>query len=303
MKRQPQVRNVATVTGFSFFGQGQSAALTFVDLHPWAERTGSDNSASALVQRGNAYFRNIPGAIIFAMDPPAIPSMGTATGFTMKLQDRTGAGGAPLEQASQQMLAAAAASPILAGVRNNGLPPAPQLFVEIDRVKARALGLQVGQVNRALSLSFGSNYVNDFVFEGSVLRVLIQGDATQRMRPEDVLSLRLRNDQGESVPFSAFTRVRWMSGPQQLERYNGFPSATLTGQAAPGYASGEALAEMDRIAREVLSGGLTYEWTGTAFEELQAGGKSLCCWACRWWWCSCCWPLCMRAGRSPCRCC
>ena len=273
LKQQPQVRNVATVTGFSFFGQGQSAALTFVDLHPWDQRTGTENSASALVQRGNAYFRNIPGAIIFAMDPPAIPSMGTATGFTMMLQDRTGSGGAALEQASQQMLAAAAASPILAGVRNNGLPPAPQLYVEIDRVKARALGLQMAQVNRALSLSFGSNYVNDFVFEGSVLRVLIQGDASQRMRPEDVLSLRLRNNQNESVPFSAFTRVRWISGPQQLERYNGFPSATITGQAAPGHASGEALAEMDRIARQVLTSGLTYEWTGTAFEELQAGGQ------------------------------
>lgn len=273
LRQQPQVRNIATVTGFSFFGQGQSAALSFVDLQPWGERPGSDNSANALVQRSNAAFRNIPEALIFALDPPAIPSLGNATGFTMKIQDRSGVGGAALQQATQQLMAEAAASPILAGVRAEGLPPAPQLYVDIDRVKARALGLQIGQVNQALSLSFGSNYVNDFVFEGNVLRVLIQADAAQRMRAEDVLALRLRNNVNESVPFSAFTRVRWISGPQQLERYNGFPSATLSGQAAAGQSSGAALVEMERIAKRVLTGSLAYEWTGTAFEERQAGGQ------------------------------
>ncbi len=273
LRQQPQVRNIATVTGFSFFGQGQSAALSFVDLKPWDERPGSENTASALVARANAAFRSIPEALIFALDPPAIPSLGNATGFTMKILDRSGIGGQALQQASQQILAAAAASPVLAGVRPEGLPPAPQLYVEIDRVKARALGLQVGQVNQALSLNFGSNYVNDFVFEGNVLRVFIQADASQRMRPEDVLALRLRNAQGDSVPFSAFTRVRWISGPQQLERYNGFPSATLSGQAAPGQSSGAALAEMERIADRTLSGSLAWEWTGTAFEERQAGGQ------------------------------
>lgn len=273
LRQQPQVRNIASVTGFSFFGQGQAAALSFVDLKPWGERRGSDNSASALVQRSNAAFQSIPEALIFALDPPPIPSLATATGFTMKILDRSGTGGASLQQAAQQMMAAAAASPVLAGVRSEGLPPAPQLQVEIDRIKAKALGLQIGQVNQALSLSFGANYVNDFVFEGSVLRVFIQADAAQRMRPEDVLALRLRNNQNDSVPFSAFTRVRWITGPQQLERYNGFPSATLSGQAVPGQSSGAALAEMERIAKRVLTGSLAYEWTGTAFEERQAGGQ------------------------------
>ena len=139
------------------------------------------------------------------------------------------------------MMMEAAQSNILAGVRSEGLPAAPQLYVEIDRVKARALGLQIGQVNRALSLAFGSNYVNDFVYEGNVLRVFLQADAAQRMRPEDVSAMRLRNDQNQMVPFSAFTRVRWISGPQQLERYNGFPSATISGQAAAGQSSGSAI--------------------------------------------------------------
>ncbi|MBC8747177.1 MULTISPECIES: multidrug efflux RND transporter permease subunit [Paraburkholderia] len=273
LRQQPQVRNVASVTGFSFFGQGQSAALSFVDLKPWDERSGEANSASALVRRANAAFRQIPEAIIFALDPPAIPSLGNATGFTIKIQDRSGVGGEALQQAARRVMIEASQSPLLAGVRAEGMPEAPQLYVEIDRVKARALGLQIGQVNQALALTFGSNYVNDFVFEGNVLRVLLQADAEQRMRAEDVTSLRLRNSRGEMVPFSAFTRVRWISGPQQLERYNGFPSATLSGQAAPGRSSGAAIAEMERIASHVLTGNLTYEWTGTALEEKQASGQ------------------------------
>ncbi|MGF6484182.1 multidrug efflux RND transporter permease subunit [Paraburkholderia sp. JPY419] len=273
LRTQPQVRNVASVTGFSFFGQGQSAALSFVDLKPWDERSGEENSASALVRRANAAFRQIPEAIIFALDPPPIPSLGTATGFTMKIQDRSGVGGEALQQAARRMMIEASQSPLLAGVRAEGMPEAPQLYVEIDRVKARALGLQIGQVNQALALTFGSNYVNDFVFEGNVLRVLLQADAEQRMRAEDVSALRLRNNRGEMVPFSAFSHVRWISGPQQLERYNGFPSATLSGQAAPGRSSGAAIAEMERIASRVLTGSMSYEWTGTAFEEKQASGQ------------------------------
>ncbi|HEY2622954.1 MAG TPA: multidrug efflux RND transporter permease subunit [Dyella sp.] len=273
LRRQPQVRNIATVMGFSFFGQGQSAALSFVDLKPWGERPGTENSASALVQRSNAAFRQIPESMIFALDPPAIPSLGNATGFTMKIQDRGGAGGGALQQAGLRIMMEAAQSPVLMGVRAEGLPAAPQLYVEIDRVKARALGLQIGQVNQALSLAFGSNYVNDFLYEGNVLRVFLQADAAQRMRPEDVSALRLRNDHNDMVPFSAFTRVRWISGPQQLERYNGFPSATISGQAAAGQSSGAAIAEMERIAGHVLTGNLSYEWTGTAFEEKQASGQ------------------------------
>ncbi|HEY1610064.1 MAG TPA: efflux RND transporter permease subunit, partial [Paraburkholderia sp.] len=273
LRQQPQVRNIASVTGFSFFGQGQSAALSFVDLKPWGERPGEANSASALVRRAKAAFRQIPQAMIFALDPPAIPALGNATGFTMKLQDRSGAGGAVLQQASARIMAEAAQSRVLAGVRMEGLPAAPQLYVDIDRLKARALGLQIGQVNQALSLAFGSSYVNDFVYEGNVLRVFLQADASQRMRAEDVTALRLRNDRNQMVPFSAFTTVRWISGPQQFERYNGFPSATISGQAAAGQSSGAAIAEMERIAARVLTGSLTYEWTGTAFEEQQAAGQ------------------------------
>ncbi|MES2035961.1 MAG: multidrug efflux RND transporter permease subunit [Pseudomonadota bacterium] len=273
LRKQPQVRNVITVIGFSIFGQGQTQAMSFVDLHPWEKRRGPDDSSTALVQRANrAFFFGIPQATVFSLEPPPIASLGNASGFSMILQDRTG-DGSTLAQSGQAMLAEAAKSPVLTGVRLESLPPTPQLYVDIDRIKARALGLQIGQVNQALSIVFGSAYANDFVHEGNVLRVFVQGDAPQRMGAEDIAALRVRNDQGEMVPFSAFSTMQWTSGPQQLERYNGFPSVTLSGQAAPGRSSGAALEEMERIAAEVMTPGLGFEWTGTAFEERQAGGQ------------------------------
>lgn len=272
LRQQPQVRNVVTVIGFSLFGQGQAMAMSFVDLQPWAKRGGAEDSASALVRRANGAFFMIPQASVFALEPPPIQSLGNATGFSMKVQDRAG-DGSNLAAVSQRIVEEARKSPILAGVRSDGLPPAPQLYVQIDRIKARALGLQIAQINQALSVSFGSAYVNDFVHEGSVLRVLLQGQASQRMNAEDIAALRVRNNLGEMVPFSAFTTVRWTSGPQQLDRYNGFPAVTVSGQAAPGQSSGAALREMERIAQSVLIAGQSFEWTGTAFEEKQAGGQ------------------------------
>ncbi len=273
LRQQPAVRNVASVVGFNFFGQGQTAALSFVDLHPWSERTDRSDAVDALVGRSNLAFRSIPQAMIFALNPPPIPSMGNASGFSMKVQDRTAQGGAGLAATGAAMIAAAAASPVLTGMRVDGMPPGPRLYVEIDRVHARALGLQVAQVNQALTLAFGSNYVNDFLHDGSVQRVFIQAEADQRMQPQDIAALQLPNNRGEMVPFSAFSRMRWIDGPQQLERYNGFPSITISGEAAAGRSSGVALAEMEAIAGRVLPQGITYEWTGTAYEERQAGNQ------------------------------
>src|SRR5690606_30788432 len=152
-----------------------------------------------------------------ALNPPPIPSLGTASGFTMKVQDRSGLGGASLDQAAAAILEAAARNPVLAGVRIDGMPPTRQLYVAIDRVHDRALGLQISQVNQALALAFGSSYVNDFLHDGSVLRVFMQAEPDQRMRPEDIAALQLPNDRGQMVPFSEFSRMHWISGPQQLE--------------------------------------------------------------------------------------
>jgi len=273
MKAQPEVRNIVSVIGFSFFGQGQGVGMSFVDLHPWADRSGADHSAMALAQRLNGAMASIPQAQVFALNPPPIQSLGNASGFSMAIEDRGGAGSQAVQAGAMAMVMQAAGNPQLAGVRPESMPLAPQLQVEIDRTKARSLGLQLSQVNQALAIMFGSAYVNDFVHQGSVSRVFLQAQADQRMRPEDIASLRLLNAQGGSVPVSAFTRTRWTTGAQQIERYNGFLSATVSGQAAPGVSSGTALREMERIAAQALPSGMGFEWTGTAREEKEAGSQ------------------------------
>lgn len=271
--KEPKFNSMFSVIGFNFFGQGQAAALSFVQLKPYEERTGSDDSVQSMIQRTFGATAGITGASIFALNPPAIQALGNATGFTMKIEDRLGNDPQGLQAAAQAIMAQASQSKILAGVRPEGQAPSPQLYVDIDRVQARALGLTITDVNATLAISFGSAYANDFSNQGTVQRVYLQADAPSRMTAEDVLSLRVRNQSGQMVPFSAFTKVAWSAGATQVQRYNGYPATTISGQAAPGESSGAALKEMERIASGVLKPGFSYEWTGTAFEEKQAGGQ------------------------------
>ncbi len=273
IRKQPEVRNVISLLGYNFYGQNQSAALMFVDLHPWEEREGAGESAQSLVGRIQKFASGLPGAIVFALNPPAIQALGFANGFSMKVEDRGGNDREGLAAARAAIIAEAAKDPLLVQVRADGQGDAPQLFVDIDRIKARALGLSIGAVNQALSISFGSSYANDFSRDGSTLRVYIQADAAARMEADDILALRVRGDRGQMVPFSAFASAKWTSGPIQLERFNGYPSLTISGAAAPGKSSGAALDEMEKIARAHLGGNFAFEWTGTAYEEKQAGGQ------------------------------
>jgi len=271
--KQPQFERIFSILGFNFFGQGQAAALSFVILKPYEDRQGAENSVNAIIGKTFGATGAITGASIFALNPPAIQALGNATGFSMKIEDRVGDDAAGLQSAMGAILSQASKSKILAGVRPEGQLPSPQLYVDIDRVQARALGLQIADVNATLAISFGSAYANDFSNQGTVQRVYLQADAPSRMKAEDVLALRVRNAGGQMVPFSAFTKVSWESGATQLQRYNGYPSLTISGQAAPGQSSGAALKEMERIADGVLKQNFAYEWTGTAFEEKQAGGQ------------------------------
>ncbi|MBM0106039.1 multidrug efflux RND transporter permease subunit [Steroidobacter sp. S1-65] len=271
-RAQPQTRSIVFVRGFSFFGQGQSNAMAFVSLQPWDERPGTENNALTLVGKANMALSQVKQAMIFTLNPPSIPSLGVAAGFTFKLQDRAGLGREALLNARNQMLAAATQSPLLAAVRPEGQADSPQLRVLIDRIKARALGLSIADVNATLAISFASSYANDFSREGRILRVLLQADAPYRMTPEDILALRVRNAQGEMVPFGAFTTTEWTAGPPQMERYNGYPAMTISGSPAPGRSTGEAMNEMARLA-EQLPEGFAFEWTGISYEEQQAGGQ------------------------------
>ncbi|MGV7121719.1 multidrug efflux RND transporter permease subunit [Sphingopyxis sp. 550A] len=269
---QPQVANTVLVHGFSFFGQGQANAIMFTPLKPWKERHGKENSADAIAGKAMGAFMGIKEAFVFSLSPPSIPELGTSSGFTFKLQDRGGAGRDALLAARNQMLGGAMQSKTLANVRPEGQEDAPVLKVDIDRIKARALGLSIGDVNATLAISFGSAYANDFTREGRVLRVLLQADAASRMTPQDVLDLKVRSAAGEMVPFGSFSTAEWSAQAPQLQRYNGYPAMTISGEPAPGQSTGEAMAEMERLA-QALPAGFAYEWTGISYEEKQSAGQ------------------------------
>ncbi len=269
---QPQVADTVFVRGFSFFGQGQANAIMFTPLKPWKERHGRENSAEAIAGKAMGAFMGIKEAFVFSLSPPSIPELGTSSGFTFKLQDRGGAGRDALLAARNQMLGGAMQSKKLANVRPEGQEDAPVLKVDIDRIKARALGLSIGDVNATLAISFGSAYANDFTREGRVLRVLLQADAASRMTPQDVLDLKVRSAAGEMVPFGSFSTAEWSAQAPQLQRYNGYPAMTISGEPAPGQSTGEAMAEMERLA-QALPAGFAYEWTGISYEEKQSAGQ------------------------------
>jgi len=212
-------------------------------------------------------------AFIFPLSPPPIPELGSASGFNFRLQDRGGNGHAALVAARNQLLGMASQSKVLAGVRPDGLEDASQLQIDIDRDKASSLGVSFDAINAAISTALGSVYVNDFPNAGRLQRVVVQADAPTRMQPEDILKLNAVNTRGQPVPLSAFASTRWITGPMQTIRYNGYPSMRISGDAAPGHSTGEAMAEMERLASQ-LPPGFAYEWTGQSREEKLSGSTA-----------------------------
>ncbi|NMM08756.1 MAG: efflux RND transporter permease subunit [Polaromonas sp.] len=274
MLKQPEVQSMVGVLGYSFSGQGQNAALAFVTLKDWSERTAKGQSADALAGRAFGALSGIRDAFIFPLSPPPIRELGTASGFSFRLQDRAGLGGAALLAARGQLLGMAAKSPILAQVRPDGLEDAPQLEIDIDRDRANALGVSFDAINAALSTGLGSSYVNDFPNQGRLQRVVVQADAPARMQPDDLLKLNAGNSRGQQVPLSAFASTRWVKGAMQTIRYNGYPAIRISGNAAPGYSTGAAIAEIEKLAAQ-LPQGFGYEWTGQSREEKLAGSQAI----------------------------
>ena len=272
--KQPEVQNMISVLGFSFSGQGQNAGLAFVTLKNWDERKGPGQSADALAGRVTGALMGVRDAFIFALSPPPISELGNASGFTFRLQDRSGAGHEALINARNQLLGMAAQSKILAQVRPDGLEDAPQLQIDIDRDKANALGVPFDAINASLSTALGSAYANDFPNQGRMQRVVVQADAPARMQEGDLLNIHVRNTQGQLLPLSTFATTRWVKGAQQTVRYNGYPAIRIAGTAAPGYSTGDAMAEMERLATQ-LPRGFSYEWTGQSREEKLAGSQAL----------------------------
>ena len=267
------VNGIFTVTGFSFAGSGQNSAIAFVNLKHWDERQRDELSVQGVAGKAMGYFSTIKEAFVFAFPPPAIVELGTANGFNIFLQDRVGLGHEALLAARNQLLGLASQSPILAGVRPNGQEDMPELQLDTDLAKAEALGVSQNDINSTLSTAWGSSYVNDFIDRGRVKKVYMQGDAQSRMVPEDLNKWYVRNDNGDMVPFSAFASAYWTYGSPRLERYNGFSAMEIQGSAAPGYSTGQAMDEMERLVKQ-LPNGISSEWTGISFQERSSSGQA-----------------------------
>ena len=272
-KEKDTVDSVITVTGFSFAGRGQNMGLAFVKLKDWKVRQAPNLKAPAIAGRAMAAFSGIRDGLAFAFSPPAVVELGQANGFDFMLQDRGGLGHAQLMEARKELLGMAMKNPKLVAVRPNGQDDSPQFKLDIDDARAGALGIPLDQINSVLATAWGSTYVNDFIQNGRVKKVYLQGDPKFRMLPEDINNWYVHNKAGDMVPFSAFANARWQYGSPRLERVNGIPSVEIMGQAAPGVSTGEAMAEMEKMAAK-LPPGIGYEWTGLSYEEKRAGAQA-----------------------------
>ncbi|VVO00800.1 efflux RND transporter permease subunit [Pseudomonas fluorescens] len=269
---EPGVGDSTVILGFSFSGSGQNAALAFTTLKDWSER-GSDDSAASIADRANIALSQIKDAVAYAVLPPPVDGLGTSSGFEFRLQDRGGVGHAALMQARTELLAAAEKSPILANVRESALAEAPQVQLEVDRKQANALGIAFADIGNVLSTAVGSAYINDFPNQGRMQRVVVQAQGDQRSQVADLLKMHVRNNSGEMVPLSAFVQAKWTQGPAQLTRYNGYPAISISGEPAPGYSTGEAMAEVQRLVAQ-LPTGLGQEWTGLSLQERLSGAQA-----------------------------
>jgi len=270
----PTVENIIAVQGYSFNGNGLNAAIAFTTLKDFDERTAPGDSAQAIA--ATAFQKQLMGihdATVFTLVPPAISSLGNATGFDMRLQDRGGVGAEGLAQATAQLMAAAAQSPVLSQVRITGLQPGPQVSLKIDRDKAAALGVDFQTAATLISTSIGSAYIDKFPNMGRMQNIWVQAEANHRMQPEEVLRMSVANSSGQMVPLSSFVSYDWTQGAVQVVRYNSYDSTRIAGGAAPGYSTGEAMAEMERLVGE-LPPGFGYEWNGLSYQEQQAGNQA-----------------------------
>ncbi|MBG6500555.1 multidrug efflux RND transporter permease subunit MexD [Pseudomonas aeruginosa] len=272
LKSREAVASVFLISGFSFSGQGDNAALAFPTFKDWSER-GAEQSAAAEIAALNEHFALPDDGTVMAVSPPPINGLGNSGGFALRLMDRSGVGREALLQARDTLLGEIQTNPKFLYAMMEGLAEAPQLRLLIDREKARALGVSFETISGTLSAAFGSEGINDFTNAGRQQRVVIQAEQGNRMTPESVLELYVPNAAGNLVPLSAFVSVKWEEGPVQLVRYNGYPSIRIVGDAAPGFSTGEAMAEMERLAAQ-LPAGIGYEWTGLSYQEKVSAGQA-----------------------------
>ena len=274
---EPGVESVMAFPGFSFNGpvNQPNTALVFAMLKPFNERKDPSLSAFAIQGRLMGKFSQIPDGFVGIFPPPPVPGLGSMGGFKLQIEDRAGLGPDALAQAQGQIMGKAMQAPELANMLASFQANAPQLQVDIDRVKAKSQGVSLTEVFDTLQINLGSLYVNDFNRFGRTYRVMTQADAKFRMQAEDIGMLKVRNASEDMIPLSAISTISRSSGPDRVMHYNGFPSADISGGPAPGYSSGQATAAIEKIVSESLPDGMTYEWTDLTFQEKRVGNTSI----------------------------
>ncbi len=274
---EPGVESVVAFPGLSPNGGVNlpNAALMFIMLDDFGERTSADLSANAIADRLMGRFSQIPDGFVGVFPPPPVPGLGAFGGFKLQIEDRAGLGYEALAQVQAQVMAKAMQAPELVGMLASFQNNAPQVQVDVDRVKAKAHGVALSAVFEAMQINLGSMYVNDFNRFGRTYRVMVQADAPFRQQVEDIGQLKVRNAAGEMIPLSALVNVTRTSGPDRVMHYNGYPSADISGGPASGYSSGQATAAIERILEETLPPGMIYEWTDLTFQEKQGGNTAL----------------------------
>jgi multidrug efflux pump len=275
--KQEGVEAAVAFPGLSIngFTVSSNAGIVFVTLKPFEERTTPNLSAGAIAMALNQQFFAIKDAFIAMFPPPPVLGLGTIGGFKLEIEDRTGQGYQALDQATKAFLGAAYQAPELAGLFSGYQINVPQLYADIDRVKARQLGVAVTDVFETMQIYLGSLYANDFNRFGRTYSVRVQADAPFRARAEDIGQLEVRSASGEMVPLSALLKVKSIAGPERAMRYNGFLAADVNGGPAPGFSSGQAQAAVTRIAAETLPPGFDFEWTDLTYQEILAGNSTL----------------------------
>ena len=265
--------DIIAFTGFDFIGGGfrNNAATIFVTQKHWDER---EVKASQLVGELFGKTAGIKEALVLAFNPPAIFGLGTAGGFEFYIQNRGTGGAKRLDEVKNAFLARANRDPMLGGAQTLWRATVPQLTVDVDREKAKKLGVPIDDVFTSLAATLGSYYVNDFNKYGRTWQVLMSADAPYRNRPDDIGAVYVRSQTGAMIPLSSLATVRYTSGPDSLDRFNDLPAVKIIGQAAPGVSSGQAITRVEEIAKEVLPADFSYDWGGTSYQEKRSGGAS-----------------------------
>lgn len=269
----PEVASVFSVIGFNFSGNAANQALIFGSLKPFEERQGDHQSIHRVLDRLRGPLFRIQDAIVVPFLPPSIPGLGVFGGFTFQVLDQSGGEIERLESATQSLVAAASQSPRLESTFSSFTANDPQLVVDIDRDRAASLDLPIREITDALQVFLGSTYVNDFDLNNRAYRVYLQADRDFRSDPQDLGEYYVRTSSNEMMPLSAVVDVHESTSPQVINHYNLFRSAEINGTAAPGFSSGEAIQEMERLAQSSLPPGMGYAWSGLALEEIKAGGQ------------------------------